>query len=166
MAPNSVYAAFWAYDRLYPGKDAWPLAEMWCNNRYAVASAEYTVSQTIALAAATYAYLCSSAKHTSPNRSPSLRISTAEAAYRTNQLVSLRAEAADPDGWIQRVDYFADQRFIGRTTVPPFTLSWQPGRIGEYRVEAEVHDNRGAKASSEPITVVVSGGVADRRSKD
>jgi hypothetical protein len=153
MASNSVYAAFWAYDRLYPGKDAWPLAEMWCDNRYAVASGEYTVSQTIAPAAATYAYLCSATRHSTPNRSPSIHISAARDSAGVNQIVSLYGVTTDPDGWITRVDYFADKRFIGRATTEPFGLDWQPSTPGEYDLEAQAYDYRGAKSYSNPVRI-------------
>ncbi|HOW64562.1 MAG TPA: glycoside hydrolase family 9 protein [Verrucomicrobiota bacterium] len=155
MHPNSVYAAFWAYDRLYPAKDSWPLAEMWCDNRYAVASGEYTVWQNIAPAAATYAYLCAATRHGSPNGPPSIQISSNPGPVQPRHTVTLRVEAKDPDGWIQRVDYYANKRMIGHATEPPFSCDWQPTAEGEFTIEARARDNHGARSYSQPVRIRV-----------
>jgi hypothetical protein len=155
MRPNSVYAAFWAYDRLYPTRDSWPLAEMWCENRYAVASGEYTVWQNIAPAAATYAYLCAAIQHGSPNGPPSIRMSSNPGPVQPWQIVALRVEAKDPDGWIQRVDYYANKRMIGHATEPPFSCDWQPHAEGEFTIEAQARDNHGARSYSQPLQIRV-----------
>lgn len=47
---------------IYPSKDKWPMHEGWFNARYAILTAEYTVWQSLAPAASTYAFVNALAK--------------------------------------------------------------------------------------------------------
>lgn len=77
--------------------------------------------------------------------------------------IGICAEAHDLDGFVSTVEFFAGTNSIGvRTNNPysagamnPFCLIWTPPAPGEYVLSAVATDDRGATASSDPITILV-----------
>jgi hypothetical protein len=65
------------------------------------------------------------------------------------------AEAADADGQVARVEFFADGWRIGSASNSPFRVVSTSLSIGGHALRAVVTDDQGAQAVSEPVTVVV-----------
>lgn len=47
-----------------------------------------------------------------------------------NVATTLSANAADPDGSIQKVEFFVGSTLIGSDNAPPFSVSWTPNALG------------------------------------
>jgi chitinase len=67
----------------------------------------------------------------------------------------LRADAADPDGTVVRVEFFAGTTRLGEDTTAPYTHPWNTGAAGTYRFTARATDNAGATANSTQVTITV-----------
>jgi len=70
--------------------------------------------------------------------------------------INLVATAADSDGTVARVDFYAGSNLIGSAMAAPFSLVWSGVPAGTYALTAQSVDNHGAVATSAPITVSVS----------
>lgn len=70
--------------------------------------------------------------------------------------VLITAEAADNDGEIALVEFFANNNKIGETTAAPFTITWDDIQIGEYTITATATDNFGATTQSEPVNIQIN----------
>jgi hypothetical protein len=84
--------------------------------------------------------------------------------------ISVSAEANDPDGTIQRVDFYESHTGpgygwsvpIGTLTNGPWNLTWNNGTIGNYPICVRVVDNLGAKVElSNRVWVGVSRPIND-----
>ncbi|MES3001249.1 MAG: Ig-like domain-containing protein [Pseudomonadota bacterium] len=78
------------------------------------------------------------------------------AAYSAPASISLAANAADPDGTVQRVDYYAGSSLVATSTTAPFSATWSNVGAGAYTLTARATDNAGAQTTSSPVTVSVA----------
>lgn len=72
-------------------------------------------------------------------------------------IVSITAQASDPDGSVTNLAFFANGLLIGRTISTPYTLNWTNVTQGDYDLTALATDNRGESTTSAPpvrITVL------------
>ncbi len=69
--------------------------------------------------------------------------------------VALMAVAADPDGTVASVEYFANGALIGSAKSSPYTALWSAVPSGSYSVTAVARDNAGATTSSVAVVVTV-----------
>lgn len=90
-----------------------------------------------------------------PNQPPQVAITSPAAGTTVTVGTALRvtAEAADTDGTIDGVDFFAGNASIGRATTRPFQISWTPATAGAVELTARATDNGGAIATSAPVTI-------------
>ena len=91
------------------------------------------------------------------NRAPSIAI-TAPAAGSVVTLpatIAITATAADADGRVTRVDFFANDVLIGSRTAAPWTASWKPTSTGTYTITARASDDRGATATADGVTITL-----------
>jgi hypothetical protein len=72
------------------------------------------------------------------------------------QSVQLAASASDPDGSVQRVEFYAGAGKIGEATAAPFTISWTPGSTGSFSLSALAVDDQGLTRSSGSIVLQVN----------
>jgi regulation of enolase protein 1 (concanavalin A-like superfamily) len=77
------------------------------------------------------------------------------ATYTEPGTVQLVASAADSDGSVVRVDFYAGSALIGSATWPPYTTTWTNVPVGTYTLTAVATDNLGAQTRSATITVSV-----------
>ncbi|HEY0050436.1 MAG TPA: Ig-like domain-containing protein, partial [Pyrinomonadaceae bacterium] len=99
------------------------------------------------------------------NAPPSVQVTfpSNNASFQVGKSTFVAAAAADSDGTIQRVEFYAAQNFVGqpsRTLIgsdaaAPYQIGWDLLFSGDYVITAEAIDNRGAVAASAPITVRV-----------
>jgi Bacterial Ig domain len=71
-------------------------------------------------------------------------------------LVTLAADAADPDGTIVRVEFFAGAAKVGESTAAPYSATWTASVPGSYLLTARATDESGASATSAPAGVLVN----------
>jgi phosphatidylserine/phosphatidylglycerophosphate/cardiolipin synthase-like enzyme len=71
--------------------------------------------------------------------------------------VSLAATAADTDGTIARVDFFAGSTLIGSDGSSPYQATWTAVPAGTYTLTAHAVDDDGAVTISAPVTLTVTG---------
>ena len=73
--------------------------------------------------------------------------------------VTLTATAADSDGTIASVTFYADSGSgaiqVGQATHAPYTATWQQPAVGTYQVAAMATDNLGATTMSSSVQLVV-----------
>src|SRR5688572_11361402 len=70
--------------------------------------------------------------------------------------ITLTAEANDPDGTVQIVDFLANDRLLGTATVRPYTFTWNNAGLGDYSVRVRAVDDLGAESFSSPIDISVN----------
>jgi len=74
--------------------------------------------------------------------------------------LELTATAADPDGSISRVDFYAGSRLIGSDTTSPYSYVWNDITLGTYAVTAVARDDGTASTKSAAATVTAVANVA------
>jgi glucose/arabinose dehydrogenase/mono/diheme cytochrome c family protein/regulation of enolase protein 1 (concanavalin A-like superfamily) len=68
--------------------------------------------------------------------------------------ITLAASAADPDGTMNRVEFWADGNLLGQVTTPPYTWNWAGGlKTGTHTVWAVAYDGAGASTSTSAVNV-------------
>lgn len=75
--------------------------------------------------------------------------------YTAPATVNLTADAADSDGAVTRVEFFAGAEKIGEITAAPFNFSWSVVPQGSYSLTARATDNFGLATTSAPVNISV-----------
>ena len=81
--------------------------------------------------------------------------------------VEINAGATDPDGYTDFAEFFADGRKLGEVRlqflVPPppgqtqnYSFTWRDALPGSHVLSVRVRDNLGARAASEPVTILIT----------
>ncbi len=95
---------------------------------------------------------------TSPT-APTVSITSPAAGFSlfasTSTVIS--ASAADPDGTVASVQFFANGASLGTDTTFPYTISWTPVATGSYTLTAIATDDAGNKTTSTAVVVTVAG---------
>jgi uncharacterized repeat protein (TIGR01451 family) len=98
------------------------------------------------------------------NQPPTVRITSPEndANFLIGLDVPITAEAADPDGTVVRVDFYAGTTLVGTATTAPYTVTWSHvTAVGDYSLTAQATDNLGATTTSSPVLIHVANVQAD-----
>ncbi|MGH7185412.1 MAG: Ig-like domain-containing protein, partial [Pseudomonadota bacterium] len=69
--------------------------------------------------------------------------------------IAITAEAADSDGAVSRVEFFAGDTKLGEVASAPYSLPWASVPAGVYVLTAKATDNQGNVATSGPVTITV-----------
>jgi hypothetical protein len=75
--------------------------------------------------------------------------------YSPPGIIPIEAEAHDSDGFVQRVDFYADNAWIGTSTNGPWTMTWTNLTPGPYTLIAIATDDGGGKGTSAPVNIVI-----------
>jgi uncharacterized repeat protein (TIGR01451 family) len=70
--------------------------------------------------------------------------------------VSITASASDPDGSIDRVEFYRGSTLISTVTTSPYTFNWSSVPAGTYTLTARAVDNAGASTTSSGVTITVT----------
>jgi len=62
--------------------------------------------------------------------------------------ITISADAADSDGSIVRVDFYAGSTLIGTSSTAPYSITWSNVAAGAYSLTAVATDNSGASTTS------------------
>jgi subtilisin family serine protease/regulation of enolase protein 1 (concanavalin A-like superfamily) len=92
-----------------------------------------------------------------PNAAPSVALSAPldGTAYSEGQTFTIAATAADSDGSIARVDFFAGVSMIGTATQAPYNVAVSNASPGTYAITAVASDNAGSQTRSDAATVTI-----------
>ena len=69
--------------------------------------------------------------------------------------IAIKAVATDPDGVIERVEFYDDNRLIGSKSDPPYTLSTGRLKAGTHVLCAVAVGFDGSTTASSPVTLFV-----------
>ncbi len=78
--------------------------------------------------------------------------------YTPLDVIPIEAEAEDPDGDIQHVEFFVDGASIDIDEEFPFLVFWQPPGVGSYTITAVATDEDGAQSTVSQFVVNVQYG--------
>ena len=92
-----------------------------------------------------------------PNVPPVVQLTSPSAAatFTAPATIAIAASASDSDGSIAKVEFLRDGAVIGMTNVSPYAMNWTGVQAATYSLTARATDDRGATATSPPVTVVV-----------
>jgi hypothetical protein len=71
--------------------------------------------------------------------------------------ILIQADAADADGSIAKVEFFANGRPLGTAQQSPWQFVWKSPPAGNHKLTARAFDNTGITTTTEPCNVVVGG---------
>jgi regulation of enolase protein 1 (concanavalin A-like superfamily) len=91
------------------------------------------------------------------NASPTVSLTSpsAGATFATGTTVTVAASAADSDGTIAAVDFYAGTVLIGRDAIAPYSVTWSSATAGSYTLKAVARDNAGATTTSATRTISI-----------
>lgn len=94
-----------------------------------------------------------------PNEPPEIALTAPAdgAVFHSHQTIEIKAEAADGDGYVVKVEFFADGNKIGQDTdwTDGWAFEWSDLQVGEYRLVALATDDDGAIADSKAIQIEI-----------
>lgn len=152
---NGPWSSDFALERIYPDQSYWPPHETWFENRYCPPTNEFTVHQNSAPAAAIYGILCNKWPESwQPNLPPLIVITSPSDNQEISEGmdVGITVDASDPDGYIQKVEFYNRWHKLGESTESPFSFTWQNNMPGPYKISAIAFDNKGAYKKAEIMT--------------
>lgn len=96
---------------------------------------------------------------TPPNTPPSVSLiqPTPGASFGPGVSIQLEATASDPDGTVQRVEFYAGTLKIGEATSAPYVASWSTPPEGTHQITARAIDDDGASRATAAAAVTVTG---------
>ncbi len=86
----------------------------------------------------------------------SLTAPASGATYTAPASVALTATAADTDGTIAKVEFYAGTTLVGTDTTSPYSVTWSSVPAGSYSLTAIAYDNAGAKTTSAARSITVN----------
>lgn len=102
-----------------------------------------------------------SSKTTSPpaNKQPQGALASPgnNSVFSAGETIKLQANAADPDGKVTKVEFFAGSTKLGEDTSAPYTYDWNNAPAGTHKLTIKVTDDDNATFTSTAITITVVG---------
>jgi len=97
------------------------------------------------------------AQFTISNKLPSISIIAPidGTTFDLSESVLLNVEAQDPDGSVQKVEYYINGDLVATRPAPDFSYTWNNAPVGEYEIVAYATDNDGGKVASAPVTITI-----------
>lgn len=91
------------------------------------------------------------------NYLPTVSINSPEdgAVFAPGSNILIGADAADADGTVGKVEFFAGDTKLGESTAAPYSFNWTNAPVGSYTLTARATDNVGASATSAPVHITV-----------
>jgi hypothetical protein len=92
------------------------------------------------------------------NSSPTVAITspTAGAGFQAPAQITVTANAADSDGQVAKVDFYAGSTLLGSDSTSPYSFNWNGAPAGSYRLTARAIDDLGAATTSSPVDITVT----------
>ncbi|SFM63738.1 Por secretion system C-terminal sorting domain-containing protein [Chitinophaga sp. YR627] len=83
-------------------------------------------------------------------------------AFVTNSDILLKANAADSDGTIRKVEFFQGATKLGEDTTAPYQFLWTGVATGAYSITAKATDNTQMTATSAPVAINVTAAAVEK----
>ncbi len=93
---------------------------------------------------------------TNPPPTVSITSPASNAAFNQGQAITINATAADANGSVSKVEFYANGTKIGEDTTSPYSYTWSGAAIGTHVLTAKATDNGNASTTSGGVTVTVS----------
>ncbi len=78
------------------------------------------------------------------------------AVFDQGNIITITANASDPDGSIAQVEFFSGTTSLGVDTSSPYSLNWTNAAAGNYNITAVARDNQGAITTSSVVAIIVN----------
>jgi len=124
----------------YPAVDTWPLSETRFENRYSIMGSEFCIQQNIAPSLFAYGFLCGTATKTTvakPRPTVAVTFPKEGDVFKIGGDIAITVAASDG---VQRVEYYANERYLGTSTAKPFAFIWRQAAAGEVTLTAKAFD--------------------------
>jgi hypothetical protein len=92
-----------------------------------------------------------------PNAPPTVSMTSPPngAVFTAPAAITVTAGAADSDGSVARVDFFANGSLVGTDTTAPYSVQWSTSTAAAYTLTARAVDDAGASTTSTALTITV-----------
>lgn len=77
------------------------------------------------------------------------------ATFDTPAVITIKANAVDPDGTVSKVEFYNDNQLLGTDTTSPYSYSWTTSSVGTHQITAKAYDNNNLSTISQAISVKV-----------
>ena len=88
-----------------------------------------------------------------------------EPRSRRRQSVSMAATAADMNGTITKVEFYAGSTLVSTDTSSPYSATWNTSTAGTFTLTAKAFDNAGASTVSSGVNVTIAAQPVPRRQR-
>jgi uncharacterized protein (DUF1800 family) len=101
---------------------------------------------------------------TPTNIPPTVSITSpaANATFAPGASIEIVASAADSDGTVAKVEFYAGSTKVGTATASPWKATWANVAAGNYTLKAIATDDKGATKTSATVAIAVSGPAANK----
>ncbi len=90
------------------------------------------------------------------NKAPTVSITyPSDTTFITPATIAIKANAADSDGSIYKVDFYEGSVLLGSSSKSPYSFIWTGVLPGNYVIAAKATDNGGAVTTSSPVNIIV-----------
>jgi ELWxxDGT repeat protein len=120
------------------------------------ATGTFTVTLTVNDGTTNSAPVTTTAQITNVAPTVSLTSPSAGAVFHVPASVTVSATAADSDGTVTKVEFYAGATKIGEDLAAPFSITWSGGTAGTYSLTAKVTDSSSAVVTSSPVSVILN----------
>ncbi len=76
--------------------------------------------------------------------------------YTVNSGIQIKAEAADADGYIKRVEFYDNGSLLGAATASPYVFNWNSATIGTHDLSVKAVDDSGNMSASAVNRITVT----------
>ncbi|UTZ33121.1 chitinase [Vibrio campbellii] len=92
------------------------------------------------------------------NEVPTVDVALSTTSVELGGKVTVSATAADADGTVAKVEFFAAGALIGKATAAPYAVDFTPAAAGSVSIYAKATDDDGATTDSSLVSLSVNGG--------
>ncbi len=92
------------------------------------------------------------------NEAPTVDVALSATSVELGATVTVTANAADADGTVAKVEFFAAGSLVGTATTAPYAVDFTPAQAGSVSIYAKATDDAGATTDSSLVSLTVNGG--------
>ncbi|WP_039986345.1 chitinase C-terminal domain-containing protein [Vibrio owensii] len=92
------------------------------------------------------------------NEAPTVDVALSATSVELGATVTVTANAADADGTVAKVEFFAAGSLVGTATTAPYAVDFTPAQAGSVSIYAKATDYAGATTDSSLVSLTVNGG--------
>ncbi|MGR5243445.1 chitinase C-terminal domain-containing protein [Vibrio sp. PNB23_22_6] len=92
------------------------------------------------------------------NEAPTVDVALSATSVELGGTVTVSANAADADGTVAKVEFFAAGTLVGTATAAPYAVDFTPEQVGSVPIYAKATDDLGATTDSSLASLSVNGG--------